>query len=39
MSIPLLKQSIKANFATWAIVTLILNILLGQLLSMGSVMF
>ncbi|WP_235719984.1 hypothetical protein [Limosilactobacillus gastricus] len=34
MSIPLLKQSIKANFATWAIVTLILNILLGQLLSM-----
>lgn len=34
MSIPLLKQSIKANFATWALVTLILNVLLGQLLAM-----
>lgn len=34
MSIPLLKQSIKANFVTWALVTLILNVLLGQLLAM-----
>ncbi|MCQ8262993.1 hypothetical protein [Streptococcus suis] len=38
MSLPLLKQSIKSNLATWGLVTLILNILLGQLLAldMGS---
>lgn len=34
MSLPLLKQSIKSNFAIWGLVTVILNILLGQLLSL-----
>lgn len=34
MSLPLLKQSIKSNFASWGLVTLILNILLGQLLAL-----
>ncbi|MCY7186770.1 hypothetical protein [Streptococcus gallolyticus] len=34
MNLQLLKQSIKSNFATWALVTVILNILLGQLLSL-----
>lgn len=34
MNLPLLKQSIKANFSLWAIVTVIMNVILAQLLLM-----
>ena len=34
MSLPLLKQSLKANFSLWAVVTVILNLILAQLLLM-----
>lgn len=35
MSLSLLKQTVKANGSLWAIVTVVMNIILGQLLLMG----
>ncbi|MCH4171557.1 MAG: hypothetical protein LKF36_10050 [Lactobacillus sp.] len=34
MSFPLLKQTFKSNFAVWGLVTLVMNIILGQLIMM-----
>lgn len=34
MSLPLLKQTFRSNLAVWGLVTLIMNILLGQLIAM-----
>lgn len=34
MSFPLLKQTFKANFAVWGLVTLVMNVILAQLIMM-----
>lgn len=34
MSLPLFKQSFKSNFGLWAIVTVVMNVILGQLVSL-----